>query len=76
MVAGTEQVWKAKKKVTWFHGSPYLMSLRIVKFKLENGNYETICTSLSPDKIPPEKLKELYHLRWSIETSFRFLKMR
>lgn len=50
------------------------MSLRLVKFKLDNGNYEIICTSLNPDKFPPEKLKELYHLRWGIETSFRFLK--
>ena len=65
---------KHKKTVSWFHESPYLMSVRLVKFKLDNGIYETICTSLSPDIFPPEKLKELYHLRWSIETSFRFLK--
>lgn len=71
---GLSRFGKHKKKVTWFHESPYLMSVRLVKFKLDNGNYEIICTSLSPDKFPPEKLKELYHLRWSIETSFRFLK--
>lgn len=71
---GPSRFGKNKKTVTWFHGSPYLMSLRLVKFKLDNGNYEIICTSLNPDKFPPEKLKELYHLRWGIETSFRFLK--
>ena len=71
---GLSRFGKHKKKVTWFHESPYLMSLRLVKFKLDNGNYETICTSLSPVWFPPEKLKELYHLRWSIDTSFRFFK--
>ena len=65
---------KNKKTVTWFHDYPYLMSLCLVKFKLDNGNYEIICTSLNPDIFPPEKLTELYHLRWSIETSLRFLK--
>lgn len=61
---GLSRFGKHKKKVTWFHESPYLMSLRLVKFKLDNGNYETICTSLNPVWFPPEKLKELYHLRW------------
>ena len=54
---GLSRFGKHKKKVTWFHESPYLMSLRLVKFKLDNGNYETICTSLSPVWFPPEKLK-------------------
>ena len=71
---GLSKFGNTKKKVTWFHPSPYHMSLRLVKFKLKNGNYEIICTSLSRDNFPAEKLKDLYHLRWGIETSFRSLK--
>jgi hypothetical protein len=73
-LSGPSKFGKPKKTVTWYHPSPYLMSLRIVRFKLSNGNYEIICTSLKRDKFPPEKLKTLYHLRWGIETSFRYLK--
>ena len=31
-------------------------------------------TNLDPETFPVEKIKELYHLRWGIETSFRELK--
>ena len=48
------------------------MKIRIVRFPVETG-YETILTNLPPE-ITPEILKELYHLRWGIETSFRELK--
>lgn len=53
-LSGPSRFGKNIKTVTWFHGSPYLMSLRLVKFKLDNGNYEIICTSLTPDKFPPK----------------------
>ena len=35
---------------------------------------ETLVTNLPADQYPPNKLKELYALRWGIETSFRSLK--
>lgn len=57
----------------WDFPSPYPMSLRIVRFQLPNGEYETIATSLPPS-FSAEEIKELYHLRWGIETSFRDLK--
>jgi len=53
--------------------TPYPMKLRIVRFQLESGAYETIATSL-PRSFSLEEIKELYHLRWRIETSFRELK--
>jgi hypothetical protein len=37
-------------------------------------NYETIITSLSPDEFSIEDIKEIYHMRWDIETSYRDLK--
>lgn len=52
----------------------YPMMIRFVSIKLDNGEYEVLATSLSEDIFPLDKLKELYHLRWGIETSFRELK--
>lgn len=57
----------------WDFQSPYTMKLRIVRFQLETGEFETIATSLSRS-FTLEDVKELYHMRWGIETSFRDLK--
>jgi IS4 transposase len=52
----------------------YPLSFRIVRFKISGDSYETIVTNLDRFLFPPKKLKDLYHLRWGIETSFRELK--
>ena len=52
----------------------YAMSFRIVRFPLSEDTFETVVTNLEPDLYPPEKLKQLYFLRWGIETSFRQVK--
>lgn len=52
----------------------YPITFRVVRFKISDDAYETIITNLNSEKFPPEKIKELYHLRWGIETSFRELK--
>jgi hypothetical protein len=52
----------------------YPITFRVVRFKISDDAYETIITNLDSDKFIPEKIKELYHLRWGIETSFRELK--
>lgn len=49
------------------------MRFRICRFQLDTGNFETIATSL-PRSFTLQDIKELYHLRWGIETSFRDLK--
>lgn len=46
------------------------LNLRIVRFEITPGNYETIITSLPRDKFPLDEIKKLY----GIETSFRELK--
>ena len=71
---GPSKFGKPKKNVRWFHSSPYLMKLRVVRFQLETGDYETIVTSLSREEFSPDLMKDLYHKRWGIETSFRELK--
>lgn len=57
----------------WDFPSPYPMRFRICRFLLDNGEFETVATSLPPS-FTLEDIKELYHLRWGIETSFRDLK--
>lgn len=52
----------------------YYLELRIVRFKLNNGDYEALITNVLDDEMSVEELKELYHMRWGIETSFRQLK--
>lgn len=51
----------------------YEISFRVVRFKLSDSTFECLVTNLD-DSFTPNDLKELYHLRWGIETSFRDLK--
>jgi hypothetical protein len=48
------------------------LSVRIIKFELENGVMETLVTNLF--ELPPEAFVELYGLRWFIETMYFKLK--
>jgi len=52
----------------------YDISFRVVRFKISEENYETIITNLDENEFSADKIKELYHMRWGIETSFRELK--
>ncbi len=54
----------------WDFPSPYPMRFRICRFMLDNGEFETVATSL-PMSFTLEEIKELYHLRWGLETAFR-----
>lgn len=57
----------------WDFDNYYPMKFRICRFLLDNGEFETVATSL-PHSFDLATIKELYHLRWGIETSFRDLK--
>lgn len=62
------------KRGRWDFPSPYPMSLRIVRFQLNSGEFETLATSLPPSFTLAD-LKEIYYMRFTgIETSFRDLK--
>lgn len=65
---------KQRKQAVWDFESPYQLTVRVVRFQLNTGDYETVATSLPRDKFPPATLKDLYYKRWGIETSFRELK--
>jgi len=58
----------------WDFGDRYEMQLRILRFKITDDTYETIITSLPRFRFSLENIKELYGMRWGIETSFRELK--
>lgn len=51
----------------------YQIKIRVVRFLLSTGEYETLITNL-PRRITLAQIRELYHARWSIETYFRTLK--
>ena len=52
----------------------YNLNYRIVRVRINDELLETLVTNLPAQQYPPDKLKELYTLRWGIETSFRSLK--
>lgn len=52
----------------------YSMTLRVVRFLIAENTYECIVTNLPVTEFPVKKIKELYAMRWGIETSFRELK--
>lgn len=52
---------------------------RVVKFKINDPNsgkdeWEVLLTNLDRAEFPLSRMKEMYHMRWDIETSFRELK--
>lgn len=52
------------------------MEIRLVRFRVGNGTVETLATNISPDEMNSERLREIYHLRWEIETVYRDMKQR
>lgn len=52
----------------------YPISFRVVRFKISEDSFETIITNLDENEFSLDSIKELYHMRWGIETSFRELK--
>ncbi len=69
-----DKVYSSKTRAgRWDFPSPYPMKFRVVRVLLDTGEYETLATSL-PRSFTPAEIKELYHARWGIETSFRELK--
>ena len=49
-------------------------NLRVTKIILNNGEEEWLISNLSTDKFNTNDMKELYNLRWKIETSYDALK--
>ncbi|MBD5515513.1 MAG: IS4 family transposase [Lachnospiraceae bacterium] len=52
----------------------YPLAFRVVRFRLDNGSYECLLTNLPKEEFDLTALKDVYGMRWGIETSFRYLK--
>lgn len=52
----------------------YDISFRVVCVKIAENIYQSFITNLSEDEFGMEEIKELYRMRWGVETSFRKLK--
>jgi hypothetical protein len=52
----------------------YQLSLRVIRLELSEGCFENIITNLPDLEFDLDDFRDLYHLRWSEETSFRDLK--
>ena len=50
------------------------LKFRIIRIKISEDLYETLVTNLWEDDFSAEEIKQIYKLRWGIETSFRELK--
>jgi len=48
--------------------------LRCVRIKLSSGEDEILITNLKRKEFPKRDIKEIYRLRWGIETGFNYLK--
>lgn len=59
-----------KRDIYMFYHLPF----RILKIQLNDDIYETIITNLPVDVFSKNDIKQLYSMRWGIETSFRDLK--
>lgn len=52
----------------------YEMNLRVIRFKITEDTYECLVTNLNEEEMKTEEFKDIYHLRWEVENSFRDLK--
>lgn len=62
---------KSSKGIPMGH---YELFFRIVRIKISDDIYELLITNLDNKDFSSAELKELYAMRWGIETSFRTLK--
>ena len=63
----------------WDFGQFETVKCRVCKFRINNQNtdkeeWEVLVTNLNRFEFPISRMKEMYHMRWDIETSFRELK--
>jgi IS4 transposase len=58
-------------------GLPVTLTVRFIRVALDNGECEVLATSLLDQQLyTPADFKELYYLRWGIETFYGILKTR
>ena len=70
---------KNTQNLSWVFGELCTIKFRACKFRINDAKsgkeeWEVVLTNLDRKNYPLKRIKELYHLRWGIETSFKKLK--
>ena len=70
---------KNTQGLSWDFGELCTIKFRACKFRINDAKsgkeeWEVVLTNLDRKNYPLKRIKELYHLRWGIETSFKKLK--
>lgn len=66
-----------QKPIVREKGLPLSLKVRLVRVLLATGEYEVLVTSLLDEsQYPTTEFRELYHLRWGVETFYGLLKTR
>ena len=52
------------------------IAVKVIKFELPGGEIETLVTNLSDERMGIKAFKELYFLRWQIETKYGEVKLK
>ncbi|MBQ0059623.1 MAG: IS4 family transposase [Lachnospiraceae bacterium] len=52
----------------------YVLTLRVVKVKTGDNSFEYLVTNLPYSEFSTDDIRDIYHLRWGAEISFRYLK--
>lgn len=74
-LSGASKFGKNKSSQVWDFESEVDVVIRIVRFKLSSGQWETLATTLPREEFTVNDLKKLYFMRWKgIENAFRILK--
>ena len=63
-----------RNSLDFSNNKSYPVSFRACRFQLPSGEYECLVTNLPRSGFSVSDLKQIYMLRWGIETSFRDLK--
>ncbi len=75
IVSFTQPKKNHDKLVGFSHMLDTTIECRLIKFELENGEKEILCTSLTDtEKYVYEDFEQLYHYRWNEEETYKLLK--
>ena len=66
--------YSGKDKAFLNENGEYSYRFRLLKIKLDDDSWEYVLTTLREEDYTLEQIKEIYHMRWLIETSFLELK--
>ena len=72
-ISGKSTKGKRKKRSRWDFEKKCSVKMRVVRVRVD-GKIETLVTNLPASMFAAYELKEMYSMRWGVETSFRTLK--